>query len=208
MGEDRHRRVDSIMRSTHLYTSLFLAPWLLVYATSGFFLSHHQWFREKFRVTPPKWEVLREVKFVPSETFPTTPAEQAGAILRHIDLEGAHNVLGQSNAQRMIIHRISGGGNYRVTWHRDRALVVVQRQQPFSLYRLVHFLHFRSGFRQSQWPHLVWGVMVDAATISMWLWVLTGIYIWFRVPRKRALGSLCVIGGSTLFIILVVLLCL
>ena len=208
MGENRLWRIDRIMRSTHLYTGLFLAPWLLVYATSGLFLNHHQWFREKFGVTPPKWDVVREVKFVPSETFPTAPAEQAEAILRHVELEGAHHIMGTPNAQRMMINRISGGGNYRITWHRDRDLIIVQRLQPFSFYRLVHFLHFRSGFRQSQWPHLVWGMMVDAVTITMWLWVLTGLYIWFRVPRKRALGSLCVIGGSVLFIVLVVFLCL
>ncbi len=208
MGENRQRRINTLMRTTHLYTGLFLAPWLLIYATSGFFLNHHQWIREKLGVTSPKWERVREVEFTPSRTFPRARDEQALAILRHIDLEGPHNVMGPPNDQRMIVHRISGAGNYRVTWHRKRSVIVVQRQLPFSYYRLVHFLHFRHGFHHRHWPALIWGVIVDAVTVSMWLWVLTGIYIWFRMPRKRMLGSLCVVGGSVLFIVLVVLLCL
>ncbi len=208
MGENRYRRINALMRSTHLYTGLFLAPWLLVYAASGFCLNHHQWVRETFGVKPPRWEVVREATFPPGRTLPTAPAEQAEAVLRHVGLEGPHNFVGQPDARKMVIHRPSGAGSYRVTWHRDRSLVVVQRQAPFSFYRLLHFLHFRHGFHHRQLAHVVWGVIVNVVTISMWLWVLTGIYIWFRVPKRRALGSLCVVGGSVLFIVLVMLLCL
>ena len=100
---------------------------------------------ERLKITPPKWEVVREVEFVPDDTFPRAPAEQARAILQLLDLDGAHRIQGRPNASPMIILRICGGGNYRVTWRRPRSLVIVEKQQPFSLYRLVHFLHFRGG---------------------------------------------------------------
>jgi len=208
MGENGHRRINTFMRLTHLYTGLFLAPWLLIYATSGFVLNHHHWIRDKLGVTSPKWEQVREVQFTPPQGFTRDPTERAAAILRLVDLEGPHHVMGPPNDQRMVINRVSGAGNYRVTWYPRRSLIVVQRQLPFSFYRLLHFLHFRHGYDQRHLPTLIWGVIVDVVTISMWLWVLTGLYIWFKVPRRRLLGSLCVIGGSVLFIVLVVLLCL
>ena len=46
-----------------------------------------------------------------------------------------------------------------------------------------------------------------AATISTMLWMVTGIYIWARRPRKRFLGGLCLVAGSLLFTALAVLMC-
>ena len=39
MGKSRWQRVDSVMRWAHLYTGLFLVPWMLVYAVSAFCLN-------------------------------------------------------------------------------------------------------------------------------------------------------------------------
>ena len=72
-------RVDRTMRSLHLYTGLFLSPWMLVYATSAFCLNHDAWVRELFHVVPPSWELVREVPFVPAESFPVAPDDQASA---------------------------------------------------------------------------------------------------------------------------------
>jgi len=207
MGNNRWIQMDRIMRYIHLYTGLFLMPWIAVYATSAFCLNHNKWFIKKLRVNPPKWEVLREVKFVPEDNFPTEPAEQARAILEFLDLDGAHRIQGRPNANQMIIFRISGSGNYRITWRRPSSLIVVEKQRPFSLYRLVHFLHFRGGFNQPYLAHIVWSVLVDAIAISMFLWVLTGVYLWYRRSKKLLFGCLCVVGGLVLFIYLVVLLC-
>ena len=153
-------------------------------------------------------DLVREVQFTPDDAFPQVPQEQARAILRHLDLEGAHFIVGRRTPGQMIINRASGAGTYRITWQRDRSRLIVERQRPFSAYRLMHFLHFRHGYGQPYVIHVLWAAIVDAVTISMWLWVVTGIYIWFRRPRQRIAGGLCVAGGSVLFIALVAFLCL
>ena len=53
------------MRLT-LYTRLFLTPWMMVYALSGFCLNHATWFA----------------------------GEQAVALLVHLGLEGPHQIMG------------------------------------------------------------------------------------------------------------------
>ena len=45
-------------------------------------------------------------------------------------------------------------------------------------------------------------------TTSLCLWVVSGVYLALRRPRKRAVVSVCVLAGSVLFIALVVLMCL
>ncbi len=207
MGKSGWARTDRLMRSLHLYTGLFLVPWVAIYATSAFCLNHGPWFNRLLGMTPPKWEVLRRLEFAADDGFPQAPAEQAKAILKHLDLEGAHRIQPISNAQRMIILRISGSGHYRITWRRGDSRLIVERQQPFSYYRLMHFLHFRGGYAQPYFAHVTWAVLVDVVSVSMWLWIVSGIYLWARRPRKRIAGGVCAVGGSVLFVWLVVLLC-
>ncbi|MHB8901051.1 MAG: PepSY-associated TM helix domain-containing protein [Thermoguttaceae bacterium] len=200
------RRVDRWMRWLHLYTGLFLFPWMLVYCASAFCLNHGPWMTGWLGVTPPKWEIVREAD-VPADTFRSgDTAAQARALLQYLRLDGAHNIQGPLNAGRMTVFRSSGAGNYRITWRRDKGKAVVERQQPFSWYRLLHFLHFRGGYGQPYPAAILWAVMVDAVTISIALWCVTGIYIWARRPR-RLLGGLCVVAGSLLFIGLVIAFC-
>lgn len=207
MGKSRWAKVDTGMRWVHLYTGLFLTPWLIVYATSALFLNHNQWFRTQFKVQPPRWELKRQVDFAPQDTFPEVPAQQAQAILQHLDLNGPHRIQGKPTAQQMIIFRICGSGNYRVTWQRQAARIKVEKQ-TFSLYRLVHFLHFRGGYAQPYLANIIWAVLVDVVSICLWLWVLSGIYIWARRPKKRLWGGVCVLAGIVLFGVLVVAFCL
>lgn len=206
MPTPRLARLDSVMRLTHLYTGLFLAPWLLVYAASAFCLNHQPWIVKTFKIAPPRWELLREVDLAPDDAFPHEPAEQAQAIVEHLDLGGPHRVLGKPNPKQMIIIRPSGSGNYRITWRRQEARLVLEKQ-PFSAYRLMHSLHFRGGYRQKFIPHITWAVIVDAVAISMMLWVVSGFYLWLRRPRQRGSGTVCALAGSLLFVVLVLLFC-
>lgn len=207
MAKSNLAKIDSIMRWTHSYTGLFLIPWLLVYAISAFCLNHGPWINKTFKIGPPQWQLQREVSFAPDETFPERPAEQAKTLMQHLGLSGAHRVLPASTPQRMMIMRPSGAGNYRIIWQRQKDLVRVERQ-PFSALRLVHALHFRGSYRQRDFAHIAWAVIVDAVSISLCLWIISGVYIWFRKPRQRLAGGVCLGAGCVLFVVLVVMLCL
>jgi hypothetical protein len=207
MTNSRWRRTDSVMRSVHLYTGLFLAPWLLAYATSGLCLNHNKWLIERLQIVPAKWTLVREIPFTPDDTFPQTAPEQAAAILDRVGLVGAHHIVGNPKAPQMVIMRPNAAGAYRVTWRRPARLLVVERMQPFSAWRLLHTLHFRFGYQQPYFAYVTWAAMVDVVTISIWVWVLSGFYIWLRRPHKHLVGSLFAVGGSVLFIVLTILLC-
>jgi hypothetical protein len=194
------------MIAVHLYTSMFLVPWMVMYAISGFFVNHNEWFMGKVQ---PKWEVQQELDFDPGADFPLVAKEQARAILEYLDLEGAHSVSGDDPNQ-LIIYRSCATGLFRINWTRQPSHIVVQKQLPTSVYSFVNALHFQRGYYQpgvSNLPWLIWGVAVDAVTISTVLWVITGIYLWARRPRRRWLGGLCLMAGSALFAALATLMC-
>lgn len=206
MANRRWMRWDNLMRVSHLYTGLFLVPWMLVYAVSAFSLNHKEWFTEGLNLKL-KWENVSEVDFTAGPEFPQTPEEQAVAILRHVDLEGQHRILGHSNADRLVIFRYCVAGHYRVSWFPRRSRVVVDRRLPTSFYSVVNALHFRHGYGQMYFAHLVWAIIVDVTTISTVIWVISGIWLWARRTHKRLLGGMCLTAGSLLFVGLVILLC-
>lgn len=209
MANNRLMKVDSVLRWIHLYTGLFLLPWVLMYGTSALCLNHNHWFLEKLNIKPAHWELEREVDFTPDENFPHEPAQQAGAIVKFLDLDGPHNVMmGQSNPNQLMINRMCATGNYRITWRKPRSLLVVEKQKSFSFYRLIHFLHFRGGYAQPYFATIAWAGIVDVVSVSMWLWVISGVYLWWRRTRKAALGVACLVAGVVSFVGLVVLFCM
>jgi hypothetical protein len=209
MANGKLMKADRALRWIHLYTGLFLLPWMLVYGTSAFCLNHNQWFIKKLNITPPRWELDREVGFTPDDSFPSDFKQQASAIVKYLDLDGPHNVMmGQSNANQLMINRICATGNYRITWRKPRSLLVVEKQKSFSLYRLIHFLHFRGGYGQPYFAHIAWAVIVDAVAVSMWLWVVSGVYLWWRRARRPLLGAVCLAAGLLSFAGLVILFCI
>jgi len=211
MAKSFWTRTDRVMRWLHLYTGLFLVPWMAIYASSACMLNHGKWFQEHFDLKA-EWKVIREIDFTPDGAFPTGTSpearqKQAAAILKLLDLDGPHFARPNPPHPKLFIHRASGAGHYMVKWHSDESRIVVERQQPFSLYRLIHFLHFRHGYDRSYLAAWIWGLMVDVMALSVWLWIVSGIYIWARRPKKRLLGGICLSAGLILFAVLTAVLC-
>lgn len=190
------------MRAVHLYTGTLLIPWILVYAVSTFFISHGNLF-QKYIEPSRKFEVYDKQEFVPDETFPEVPAEQALNILNHLDLEGLHRVVGKPTPERMVILRIGPGSGTRILWDKKENLITLEKQ-PFAIWRFFNYLHFRAGYRQPYLAFDVWGLMVDLVVLSMFLWVISGIYMTVVRPGKKRWFYICLIGGSILFSVLVV----
>jgi len=197
---------DRLMRASHLYTGMFLFPWMIVYAVSAFCINHSAWFLAKNQPAQ-RWEVVREADFAPDAELPSDADEQAKAVLEALDLNGAYRILGVPDAHQLTLLRLCAAGHYKVTFQRPRNHVVVERLRPVSAYALINNLHFVTGYGVSSWAYWVWAVVVDAVTISTVIWVISGVYLWARRPKKRLLGGVCMTAGIALFAVLVVLLC-
>lgn len=202
---ETQRRIvwDRVMRISHLYTGLFLVPWMTVYALSAFCLNHSTWFTN----LAPKWAAMRPVNYTADAVFPKDPEEQAVVLLRHLDLDGPHSIIGTPTTNQLILWRSCAAGNYRITWQRQDSRLLVERQQPFSFYSFVNNLHFQRGYPQPYFAPRVWAAIVDIVAVSTIVWVITGIFLWVRKPRERRLGGLCLAAGCLLFVALVVFLC-
>lgn len=205
MTSHRWAVCDRWMRALHLYTSLFLAPWMIVYAISAFFLNHNRWFQQH-KLTPT-FVVLSETDFTADAAFPKDPEEQARAILQHLDLAGAHRIAGTPDANQLTLYRPCLTGSYRIAWTAQRTRLKVEKQQPFSFYSFCNSLHFQHEYQAGFWVTNMWAATVDGVTGSTVLWVVSGIYLWARRSRRRLAGGLCLAAGCLLFAVLALLLC-
>ncbi len=188
------------IRNVHMYAGLFCIPWMLVYATSGLFINHASFFQarqEAARNSP----IVYEKEFVPDDSFPEGREARARAILRFLDLDGRHRIQGPVNDRGMTIIRPSAGGVYNIQWRRQADLLVVGRQQ-FTLYGFVNQLHFLHGYGADYASSDIWAIMVDFVTLSMWVWAISGVYMWLKTTsgrKKRAFGAACLACGALVF---------
>ncbi|MFC1736578.1 hypothetical protein ACFL1X_10715 [Candidatus Hydrogenedentota bacterium] len=132
-----------------------------------------------------------------------TGGEQADAILEFLDLSGPRNIQGQPNANVMTINRPSAGGHYRVLWNRGRPRLTVQRR-GFTVFGFVNYLHFKCGYAKTVSSRM-WALIVDLTAFCIWAWVISGVYIWAKMYKKKRWGLACLAGGRLVFIVLVVL---
>jgi hypothetical protein len=197
---------DYWMRTLHLYTGLFLSPWMVVYAISAFNLNHSPWFTDTLKLAL-KWEEQRRIDFYPDASFPVDPKEQGQALLEYIDLAGPFRIQGEPNSTQMILYRPCATGPYRVTWQRQQSKVIVDRFVPASFYSYLNNLHFQHRYDLPAAAYVTWAIVVDLVTSSTILWVASGIYLWARKPRKRTLGGIFLLAGCALFTTLAILLC-
>jgi hypothetical protein len=205
--ENRHWiQWDRWMRVSHLYTGLFLAPWMLVYATSALCLNHGDLFTKRLHLAPT-WKTEQETSFTPDASFPPQPEAQVDVVLRHLGLSGPRQLIGTPDGNQWTVIRMCCTGHYRITWNRQGSRLVVERQRPASLYSLVNCLHFQHGYGQLYFAPVAWAIVVDVVSISTVIWVVSGIWLWARNPRRRLWGSTCMIAGSLLFVGLAILLC-
>ena len=74
-------------------------------------------------------------------------------------------------------------------------LIIVRKKFAATMNRLHHLQGFEGGGR-----FLAWGILVDIVSISLILFALSGVYLWYRSKRDRLLGWV-ILGGSSAYVL-------
>ncbi len=194
---------DKINRRTHLYSGLFLVPWLMIYGISSFIIIHASWFRAD-------QQLARELVFEKGYSRPVAvqgvnnePALRALAqeILKDCHLEGAFWV-DKPNRDTLHIDRFSFRDSISLTYSiKDQRLKA--ERQPMRWPQIAMRMHFRGGYGQSPFLDKLWGLLVDVACVGILVWVASGLIMWWRLPWLKAWGALAVSSGLLSFLLLI-----
>jgi hypothetical protein len=188
-------------RRTHLYLGLFLLPWFFLYGVSSIPFSHPEWGRSVYG--DARWNVRFERPYeLPN---PTGDLKQVGAdLMREAGFAGVHGAY-RPNPNRVNVYIPSLRSATQVIYDAQRKTIRVEDRE----FRWDHWLtgfHARGGFQHDNFLNDAWAVVVDLVSVGFLLWVATGIYMWWHLPRQRNWGWVALGGGVLTFAAFVALL--
>ena len=181
-----------ILRRTHLYLGMLLIPWLLVFGLSTFMFNHGEHFRP-LRPTDPQFVPLWEKGYTPPSPITDTNLREAVAqLLTDNGLQGSFGARQQGNVLNITLQNFLEPTklSYNLNTKQLRA-----EKKKFAWVEVLQRLHFRAGYNGSSLLANVWPVIVDVFCITMLIWILTGLYLWWKIRDSRRWGWITIGGG-------------
>jgi hypothetical protein len=177
------------IRQIHLYAAFVLTSFVLMYFISGFVMIFEQTFKRN--------DVMIEGI---SRTVPgihTLGNDSLLAVLQStFHLRGQYEIRKNKSLQTTVSFRHPGFESSVVLVEgSDSVRVTIRRKNFIGVLHAFHRLHgYRGGIN-----YVAWAFMFDLSAISMIMFALSGLYLWFKTERNRLPGWL-VIFASTFFV--------
>ena len=191
-------RISRLVRRVHMFTGLFLAPWMVMYALSTLVMAHHEYVNSFYSSKSPAMVTERELDY--SRSFPTNATRDiiAQQILLDLGMDGAHSVSGGRNGRPLVIQRQHALPQRRVTLDASKNKVAIEKEE-FRASTFLERMHRRRGYSQPYALEDTWGFTVDVAVVTMVFWSLSGIWLAWELKTTRLWGALSFLVGSGLF---------
>lgn len=182
-----------LFRRSHLYLGLLLLPWTIIYAVSTVYFNHSKAYghgsqgRGEWRTT---WEKNYQLQ------IPTTDEalrDTARRVLDENNLAGPFGVLKQGG--RLVINLPRFVQPARVTFDPAAGKLKAEERTQSSTGEIFARLHTRTGYNRGGALSVVWAVMVDLFCVATFLWIVTGLYLWWKLAMTRVWGFVAIAGG-------------
>ncbi len=195
---------DLFNRRIHLYLGLFLMVFFLKYAVSGFLFSHNLGLNEYYK-DKPQWtkRFERTCKRPVPDNGDLRPV--AAQILKDAGIKNSSFGVYRPGKQRLNINLHSFFSTTRVVYFIYRNLLLVE-DKNFRWDHFINKFHWIGEYQQDSFICDAWAFMLDLLFISVIIWVLSGIYMWWKIRKTRLWGCVALGGGVVSFLIFVFLL--
>ena len=183
------------VRRAHLYTGLFLLPWVIMFGVSTIPINHQS-------PEPAAWTRLAEHSFdapVPASSENLRPLGRQ--MMNAAGLEGGYYVY-RVNPRQVQAGHPRFLAPLRISYFPEERRLVVE-QRPFSLRPFLSGMHTRGGYDMGGFWDSVWAVFVDAVSIGLILWIASGIYMWWGLPSTRGWGWIALGAGAICFAVII-----
>ena len=185
----------------HYYAGLFLLFFMWLFAVSGLLLNHPTWsFAES-------WNNRKDRNYETEIIAPGTEAEgdlaQARAIMTQLGIKGEILWTTTRTDTNLFDFQVRRPGHFffiKADFARKRVNV---RQSDVNLWGVIKVLHTFTGV-QMDYPRnsrdwaltAMWAFSMDAVAAGLIFMVLSSLYMWFKLPRKRLSGVVVLGLGS------------
>jgi hypothetical protein len=193
------------VRRIHMFTGLFLGPWMLMYAASTWVMAHREFVLSFYPTKAPPLSMERELNYPRAFRTEATREEIARQIVADLGLEGRHSVSGGRNGQPLIITRQHAAIARRITYDPATRKIAVQREE-FRAMVFLERMHRRRGYDQPYPWEDTWGFLVEVAVLAMVFWSLSGFWLWWELKPTRKWGTVALLAGPALFVLFLLML--
>jgi hypothetical protein len=186
--------LDRWNRKLHFYSGLFLIFFLWLFAFSGLLLNHPTWtFHEHWK---NRKETNYEHTIAAAGPGVNGDLAQARDIMRQLGIDGEilwTTTRSDLNQFEFQVRRPRHLFFIKVNYAQGRAAV---RQADVNLWGLMKFLHVFDGNvaddprNHRDWSlTYLWAYSMDAVAAGLIFMVLSSVYMWLQLPRKRVPGA-------------------
>ena len=191
-----------INRRLHLYLGMALLPWFFMYGISSIPFAHTQFFNQRDAAKGlPMW-TLRAERTI---DLPV-PEDAAGlralgaALLREAGIEGTSFGTYRQSPTQVNVYSYSFWNSTQLKYYTDTRKLTVEDRR-FRWDQFLTGMHARGGFEQEGLIDRSWSVVVDLVSLSMIVWIASGLYMWWELPGQRRWGWLAIVGGTISFLL-------
>ncbi len=188
---------NHVNRRTHLYLALFLMPWFLMFGLSSLAIQHRWLFGADQPNAANEWTKRFDRQYdlvVPEDV----DLREVGAkILSDAGLSGAF-FINRAGNDSIRVNQFNFSSGIRLTYNMVERRLIAEEQQ-FSFHQKLIRMHVRGGFEQDSVLDDFWAATIDLVCLAFVLWILSGLYMWWKIPRTRIWGMLTLVAGIASF---------
>jgi len=170
----------NLVRKIHLYSGLIILAFVMMYFVSGYMMIHRPWF-----LGPPS----TTTQTVTLDSIGALPIEQlAVEAKKRLGLGGRTFVQTQTpDMKRFFVIRPGTTVRVDVPAGGDVVHVITQR---YGVVGTLIVLHKVRGY-DDQWLFNAYALFCDLSGVSMIVFAISGVYLWWKRTKNRLWGILC-----------------
>ncbi len=177
------------LRAIHLATAAFCLAFLGMYSVTAVQMAHRRWFPITPRVT--------------RQTVPLAAAlNDARVVARQLNLRGELG-RGRISAGQISFRVARPGTVYLVTYRSDTGEAAVTATET-GVAGALDRIHQSAGLTNRYLPLNAWSAILGLVSLGLLTIGATGLYLWFRNREDRLAGTILLVAGSGLALLLMV----
>lgn len=184
------------IRKLHLYIAFSVLSFVFMYFVSGFILIHEGWFLK----SKPTTSTLQYAVHIPD----TSSMDKIAAYVENkFDIHAKREKAERNIDGSPYFEYSKPGGSVAITILPGSAKAIVKTTQFSAAGTMVGF-HKVHGYGGG-WLFNFYVLMMDLASIATILFGMTGLYLWYKLMRKKKKWGIIILTGSFGYTIMIIL---
>lgn len=180
------RSLHHLIRQVHLFAGLILAVAIVFYTVSGAAILYARWLPRDAA------QVVTERVAVPPAAI-ASPRALRAFVAREFGARGRGGGIERRDSGAVAFRFVRPGMLLEAETTPDRTELVVTRT-TYGPVRVLRTLHTLTGYSGGA-AFAAWSVFLDLVALATIGFALSGIYLWYKLTRRRRLGWLLLSGS-------------